>query len=239
MVQVFVRGLSSVTSSVDVELDGTVEQLKQAIEALDGLPSELQGIVFSGKSLQDECCLLHYGISAGSTLQLVLRLRGGKGGFGALLRGQGRDGKVTENFDACRDLSGRRVRHQAAEVKLKAWKAAAPERELERIALQHIKQTVKQQRRQEAEQVDVAAVVTAQEECVTQTAQAVQDAISAGVTKTGSCSAAVAKRGGSSSNEASTSSGSTQPPSKRPRMLACLEDLGSDVSSSDEEEVTA
>ncbi|GFH24327.1 CEP52, partial [Haematococcus lacustris] len=56
---VFVRGLSSVTSSVDVELDGTVEQLKQAIEALDGLPSELQGIVFSGKSLQDECCLLH------------------------------------------------------------------------------------------------------------------------------------------------------------------------------------
>lgn len=27
---------------------------------------------------------------------------------GALLRGQGRDGKITDNFDAMRDLSGRR-----------------------------------------------------------------------------------------------------------------------------------
>jgi hypothetical protein len=34
-------------------------------------------------------------------------LRGGKGGFGSLLRASGRVAKTT-NFDACRDLSGRR-----------------------------------------------------------------------------------------------------------------------------------
>ena len=40
-----------------------------------------------------------------STLHLVLRLRGGKGGFGSLLRGAGKQ-KLTDNFDACRDLQG-------------------------------------------------------------------------------------------------------------------------------------
>jgi hypothetical protein len=35
----------------------------------------------------------------------VLRLRGGKGGFGSLLRGAGKQ-KLTDNFDACRDLHG-------------------------------------------------------------------------------------------------------------------------------------
>lgn len=78
---------------------------------------------------------------------------GGKGGFGALLRGQGRDGKVTTNFDACRDLSGRRVRHTTIENKLRDWKAGAHERELEKLAEQHIKEQARQQRREQAEQV--------------------------------------------------------------------------------------
>ncbi|KAF4717542.1 hypothetical protein FOZ62_004654, partial [Perkinsus olseni] len=40
-----------------------------------------------------------------------LGLAGGKGGFGSLLRGQKGRGKKTTNFDACRDLDGRRIRH--------------------------------------------------------------------------------------------------------------------------------
>lgn len=84
------------------------------------------------------------GLSHGSTVQLLLRLCGGKGGFGALLRGQGRDGKITDNFDAMRDLSGRRVRHVEAEKKLKQWEADAKERELEKLALKHMKDMAKQ-----------------------------------------------------------------------------------------------
>lgn len=46
-----------------------------------------------------------------------------------MLRGQGRNGDVTTNFDACRDLSGRRLRHADAAKKLQEWRACAQERE--------------------------------------------------------------------------------------------------------------
>eukprot|EP01080_Neovahlkampfia_damariscottae_P008546 gene8546-370_t len=42
-------------------------------------------------------------------LNVRFRILGGKGGFGANLKKQGRKKKVT-NFNACRDLNGRRVR---------------------------------------------------------------------------------------------------------------------------------
>ena len=47
-----------------------------------------------------------------------------QGGFGSLLRGSKGKGK-TENTDACRDLSGRRLRHVNAEKKLKEWDVRA------------------------------------------------------------------------------------------------------------------
>jgi hypothetical protein len=118
-----------------------------------GVPSCSQGLVFGGRQLQDERSLSSYEISNGSTLHLVLRLRGGKGGFGALLRGLGRDGSKTTNDDAMRDLQGRRMRHMNAEKKLKDWEAKAKERELEKIALQHIKQQERQTRREQEQKV--------------------------------------------------------------------------------------
>ena len=56
---------------------------------------------------------------------VLLRLCGGKGGFGANLRGAGKGGRITNNDDACRDLSGRRMRIANAEAKLQEWKARA------------------------------------------------------------------------------------------------------------------
>ena len=41
---------------------------------------------------------------------------------------------LTDNFDACRDLSGRRMRHVNADKKLAEWAAQARERELEKVA---------------------------------------------------------------------------------------------------------
>lgn len=46
---------------------------------------------------------------------------GGKGGFGSLLRGQKGRKKKTTNFDACRDLQGRRIRHARAAERLQKW----------------------------------------------------------------------------------------------------------------------
>mmetsp|Transcript_16563 Transcript_16563/g.41350 ORF Transcript_16563/g.41350 Transcript_16563/m.41350 type:complete len:240 (-) Transcript_16563:284-1003(-) len=237
MVQLFVRTLAGTTSCVEAQQDDTVVFLKQLIEAQEGVPAEVQGLVHQGKQLQDDLSLEHYNIGAGSTVHLVLRLRGGKGGFGALLRGQGRDGKVTTNFDAMRDLQGRRLRHQFSEQKLAEWKAQAKERELEKIAMQHMKDMAKEQKRQERDNVDTAAVVAAQEETVARAAQAVQDAVAAGVVagssgagKAGaSAGAAIGKR---KSPEQAEKAG----PAKKSKMLAMLEDLGSDVSDSEAEE---
>ncbi len=46
-----------------------------------------------------------------------------QGGFGSLLRGAGKGGRITENNDACRDLSGRRLRVTNAETKMQEWQA--------------------------------------------------------------------------------------------------------------------
>lgn len=123
------------------------------LQARQGVPACCQGLVFSGRQLQDDLPLSSYGLAHGSTLHLVLRLRGGKGGFGALLRGQGRDGNITTNFDACRDLQGRRLRHVEGEKKVKEWKSQAKERELEKVAMRHIRDKAREARKEEAEKV--------------------------------------------------------------------------------------
>lgn len=235
MVQLFVRTLSGTTSCVETQLYDNVASLKHAIEVQEGVPADLQGLVHAGKQLQDELSLQHYSISSGSTVHLVLRLRGGKGGFGALLRGQGRDGKVTTNFDAMRDLQGRRLRHQFSEQKLAEWKAQAKERELEKVALQHIKEMAKEQKRQERDNVDTAAVVAAQEAAVARTAQAVQDAVAAGVV---AGSSVVGKNGsaGAASSKRKSPEQAKAGPAKKSKMLAMLEDVGSDLSDSEAEE---
>ncbi|XP_011504367.1 PREDICTED: protein SDE2 homolog [Ceratosolen solmsi marchali] len=49
------------------------------------------------------------------------RLCGGKGGFGSMLRAIGAQIEKTTNREACRDLSGRRLRDINEEKRLKAW----------------------------------------------------------------------------------------------------------------------
>jgi hypothetical protein len=124
------------------------------------VPSTSTCLVYGGRSMADEACVGDYDVGHGSTLHLVGRLRGGKGGFGALLRGQGRDGKMTTNFDACRDLQGRRIRHQRTEDELREWARESKERELENVAMQHIKNMAKQKRAEERNEVrDASASV--------------------------------------------------------------------------------
>ncbi|KAJ3103008.1 hypothetical protein HDU97_010446 [Phlyctochytrium planicorne] len=64
----------------------------------------------------------------------VLRLRGGKGGFGSMLRAQGGKmaSKKTTNFEACRDLSGRRLKTVNDAKKLAEYLEKEPERKKKR-----------------------------------------------------------------------------------------------------------
>ncbi|KAK1302478.1 hypothetical protein QJS10_CPB12g00570 [Acorus calamus] len=74
-----------------------------------------------------------------------------KGGFGSLLRGVATKAgqKKTNNFDACRDMSGRRLHHINAEKRLEEWRAEAEaeEQKLERIAEVFLKKKAKEVRK--------------------------------------------------------------------------------------------
>lgn len=64
-------------------------------------------------------------------VEVVFRLLGGKGGFGSMLRAIGAQIEKTTNREACRDLSGRRLRDINEEKRLKAWISQQAERERE------------------------------------------------------------------------------------------------------------
>lgn len=65
------------------------------------------------------------------TIHVVPRLCGGKGGFGSMLRAIGAQIEKTTNREACRDLSGRRLRDINEEQRLKKWISQQSEREKE------------------------------------------------------------------------------------------------------------
>ncbi|GAB1610656.1 replication stress response regulator SDE2-like [Argonauta hians] len=71
-------------------------------------------------------------VMPGCHYQLVPRLVGGKGGFGSMLRAIGAQIEKTTNREACRDLSGRRMRDINNEKQLKEWMAKQVEREKEK-----------------------------------------------------------------------------------------------------------
>ncbi|KIY95637.1 hypothetical protein MNEG_12324 [Monoraphidium neglectum] len=202
--QLFVRVPGQPTVAVEIGSDATMAVLKQAIEDRTGIPAAEQLLTRGGRALPASLSALPYG----AALDLLLRLAGGKGGFGALLRGQGRDGKITDNFDACRDLQGRRVRQVEAEKKLKEWAAQSKERELEKIAQQHIRDLARQQRQERDYEINVEAVRNEQRAALERVQEAVQSALAEGLAtgapggSSGSGSGASGSGGGSSDTEA-------------------------------------
>lgn len=69
-----------------------------------------------------------------------------------MLRGSGK-AALTENEDACRDLSGRRLRLVNADKKLQDWAASEKQRREEKLAARAEKDRAKAEYRAEAVQV--------------------------------------------------------------------------------------
>lgn len=87
-------------------------------------------------------------------LHVNFRILGGKGGFGASLRGQGmkQSKKKQSNFNSCRDLEGNRIRDVVHQKELSEW-----EKNQEKIRLEQAQQKEKEknEKRVEKEQEQV------------------------------------------------------------------------------------
>lgn len=104
----------------------TTSQIINALEEREG-PADNVLLQTEGRILKDDDFDIHSDV----TIIATLRLPGGKGGFGSMLRAIGAQIEKTTNREACRDLSGRRLRDINEEKRLKDYINKKAEREKE------------------------------------------------------------------------------------------------------------
>jgi len=101
--------------------------MKVCLMELGGLPREQFYVTLGGKLVDDWGSL-----TDDDNFHVHLRVLGGKGGFGSLLRSFGSQFYKSTNQDMCRDLSGRRLKDVKEEEKLKKYISKAAQRENEK-----------------------------------------------------------------------------------------------------------
>lgn len=152
----------------------SLNQFRDYISATEGLPDEIytishgtrlfskekksfasnqNGVAIASEKikcpLEDVPVAKSYYLTNNSSVDILFSLKGGKGGFGSLLRAIGAQIEKTTNRDACRDLSGRRLRDVkreqdlrkllALQAKLKQEKARRRREKLERLKRNYLK----------------------------------------------------------------------------------------------------
>lgn len=99
------------------EAELLTSNIHQWVERKTGLlPTDFY-LTQNGKLIPKDCSALQSYVP----VRIHERLPGGKGGFGSMLRAIGAQIEKTTNREACRDLSGRRLRDINEEKRLKAY----------------------------------------------------------------------------------------------------------------------
>ncbi|NXP26640.1 SDE2 regulator, partial [Scytalopus superciliaris] len=106
---------------------GSVGSLRRHRARELNIPEESLYVKCNGRLANDEDVL-----QSGAVYSLEPRLCGGKGGFGSMLRALGAQIEKTTNREACRDLSGRRLRDVNHEKAMAEWVKKQAEREAEK-----------------------------------------------------------------------------------------------------------
>ncbi|XP_036383164.1 polyubiquitin-like [Megalops cyprinoides] len=77
-IQVFLKNDKNQTHTYDVSPDETVSEFKRKVYNKENVPVDQQRLTYGSRQLEDGRKLEDYGIKAGSTIHLLLRLRGGR-----------------------------------------------------------------------------------------------------------------------------------------------------------------
>lgn len=104
-----------------------IDDLKLSISSQYGAPSQDLYVIVNGKIANSETNLEN----TNHVIRVCTKIVGGKGGFGSMLRAIGAQIEKTTNREACRDLSGRRLRDINEEKRLRKWLEGQEERERE------------------------------------------------------------------------------------------------------------
>ncbi|KAM6946378.1 splicing regulator SDE2 [Aplochiton taeniatus] len=125
--EVFISGPSVQFSNASFFSGASVRDLVGRLSRETGIPLSDFYVKNNGR-LSD----LDEELQDGGVYRLEPRLCGGKGGFGSMLRALGAQIEKTTNREACRDLSGRRLRDVNHEKEMADWLKKQADREAEK-----------------------------------------------------------------------------------------------------------
>ncbi|KAF5334413.1 hypothetical protein D9611_013560 [Ephemerocybe angulata] len=73
-----VKTLTGKEIELDIDTDDKIARIKEKVEEQSGVPPAQQRLIFGGRQVPDDKTATEVNIQAGSTLHLVLALRGGQ-----------------------------------------------------------------------------------------------------------------------------------------------------------------